>query len=79
MSSPKKMRLLRVACFASLASLALIVWSLIAEGPLAVVVSMSVGQALGTMALITFLAVVVADLRRGDRARVASLPPASEK
>lgn len=56
-------RILRVACACSLASLALMVWSLFDPRPLQVVGAMSLGQLLGTASLATFLVVVLADMR----------------
>ena len=57
-------RLLQVACVAALVALALMAWSLFDPRPLPVMVAMSVGQVLGTLSLVTFLGVVIADLRR---------------
>jgi len=57
-------RWLRTACVVALVALGLIVWSLVDSRAIAVVVAMSVGQALGTLSLALYLVVVVADLRR---------------
>jgi putative effector of murein hydrolase len=62
-------RTLGAACVLALGSLGLMSWSLLDPRPLTVVVAMSVGQVLGTISLLTFVAVVIADLRR---ARFAS-------
>ncbi len=57
-------RILVSACCIGLAALALIGWSLFDQGWLPVMVAMSVGQGLGTVALGLFLFVVAIDLRR---------------
>lgn len=57
-------RVLVVACGVCLIGLALMVWSLFSPTVLAVMVAMSVGQALGTLSLVLYLWVVIADLRR---------------
>jgi hypothetical protein len=72
---------IRFACVGSLVALALMVWSLLDPKPLAVIVAMSVGQALGTASLALFILVVVGDLRRAhllDREeRSKPSPPSS--
>jgi hypothetical protein len=70
-------RALRVACVIALVALGLVVWSLLDERALPVVVAMSVGQVLGTLSLLIYLAVVLADLRRVriTDAPTPSLPP----
>ena len=55
----------------ALVSLALMAWSMLDPRPLPVLVAMSAGQGLGTLSLLMFFAVVVADLRR---ARLDSAP-----
>ena len=45
-------RILSVACVMCLVALALMVWSILAPSPLSVMVMMSVGQGLGTLALL---------------------------
>jgi hypothetical protein len=65
-------KILRVACFFALASLALMVWSLLDSRPIPVVVAMSVGQVLGTLSLGAFLVVVVVDLRSRMKPGVAT-------
>jgi hypothetical protein len=54
----------RIACYFALLALALMLWSLIHPAPIAVVVAMSVGQAIGTLSMLFFLYAIVADLRR---------------
>ena len=70
-------RILRAACFLALLGIALMVWSLLVPTPMPVLVAMSVGQVLGTLSLVAFLFVVVADLRRArlDRDLAVSDPP----
>lgn len=60
----RKEKLLRGACYASLVALVLIVVSLFYPKPLAVIVAMSVAQALGTASLAMFLFVVASEFRR---------------
>ncbi len=60
-------RVLRVACALALVALGLIVWSLFDPTAIPVIVAMSVAQAIGTFSFLTFLVVVVADLRRRPR------------
>lgn len=55
---------LRLACWLTIAALALFVWSVLDPGVIPVMIAMSVGQGLGTMATALFLWVVVTDLRR---------------
>ncbi len=70
-------RVLGAACIVALAALALMVWSLLEPTPIPVLVAMSVGQVLGTISLMMFGAVVLADLRRArlDRQPLSSAPP----
>jgi len=70
-------RVLAAACVLALVALALMVWSLLRPTPLPVLVAMSVGQVLGTISLLMFGAVVLADMRRArlDRVRNSTLPP----
>jgi energy-converting hydrogenase Eha subunit C len=64
MKSRQYDRWLRAACVVALLALGLIVWSLVDSRAIAVVLAMSIGQALGTLSLALYLLVVVADLRR---------------
>ena len=74
-------RALRIACVCALVALGLIVWSLLDPRALPVVVAMSVGQVLGTLSLLVYVIVVVADLRRvrieEPPSAVPSEPPAA--
>jgi hypothetical protein len=56
--------LLRVASVLALVGLALMVWSVFDPRPLPVIVAMSVGQVLGTLSFVVFIATALADLRR---------------
>jgi hypothetical protein len=68
---------LRAACFLALLALALMIWSLLEPTPMPVLVAMSIGQVLGTISLLLFGAVVVADMRRAhlEREPATSIPP----
>jgi hypothetical protein len=70
-------RILGSACALALVALGLMVWSLLEPTPMPVLVAMSVGQVLGTLSLMLFGAVVLADMRRAhlERAPASSLPP----
>lgn len=72
LSSPSAHRRLRYACWMTIAALAMFVWSVIDPGVIPVMIAMSVGQVLGTLATMLFLWVVLSDLRRArvlDRER----------
>jgi hypothetical protein len=56
-------RPLEFACVCALFALSLMIWSLFDPRPIPVVVAMSVGQALGTLSLLAFVYVVVAEWR----------------
>jgi hypothetical protein len=71
---------LRWAALAGIASLALMVWGVLDPHPIALVIAMSVGQALGTLSFLVFCLVVVTDLRNSRvfsriAARISSAPP----
>jgi cytosine/uracil/thiamine/allantoin permease len=70
-------RVLASACVLALVALALMVWSLLEPTPVPVLVAMSVGQALGTISLVMFVAVVIADMRRAhlEREPGSTAPP----
>ena len=72
-------RILGAACILTLVALALMVWSLIEPTPVPVLVAMSVGQVLGTVSLLMFAAVVIADMRHAhlEQPPESSLPPAA--
>jgi len=69
-------RLVRVACVGSLVSMALMSWSVFDPTPFPVMVSMTVGQAIGTLALVCYVAAVLVAQVRRER---ASHPPAPRK
>ncbi len=56
-------RMLRVSAVLTIVALALMVWSMLAPTPLPIMLAMTVGQGLGTLALGLYLFVVVRDLR----------------
>lgn len=66
------------ACVWSLVALGLIIWSLVDQKPIPVIVAMSVGQAIGTLALLLFIGSVVLDLRARYKIekRTKAAPPA---
>jgi hypothetical protein len=59
----KQDRILVASCAFALLAVGLMSWSLFDPTPIPVVVAMSVGQVLGTLSLIAFAYVVVADWR----------------
>jgi hypothetical protein len=65
-------KLLRASAALTLLALALMVWSMVQPTPLPVMLAMTVGQGLGTVAFGLYGYVVIADLRRIRRARRAS-------
>jgi hypothetical protein len=68
-------RWLRVSAVLTLLGLALMVWAILDPRATPVMISMSIGQGLGTLAFVIYLGVVIADLRR---ARVFSDEEAGE-
>jgi len=79
MKIPSAARVLQAACALALVAIALMIWSLFDPRPAPIVLAMSVGQILGTLSLVAFLGVVVADLRRArfEAARGDSPSPPS--
>jgi hypothetical protein len=55
---------LRVSAVLTLLALVLMVWAILDPRATPVVIAMSVGQGLGTLAFVIYLGVVLADLRR---------------
>jgi hypothetical protein len=55
---------LRLSAVLTLLGLALMVWAIVDPRATPVVIAMSVGQGLGTLAFLIYLGVVLADLRR---------------
>lgn len=68
-------RVLGASCAFALVALGLMMWSLLDPRPIPVVVAMSVGQAIGTLSLVSYLYVVVADWR----GRAGTEPPLTTK
>lgn len=64
MTPDRSLQILRAASVVTLLALALMTWSLFDPRPVPVMVAMSLGQALGTLALLAYLVVVAFDLRR---------------
>jgi hypothetical protein len=58
------LKLLRVSAALTIVALALMVWSMLEPTPLPVMLAMSVGQGIGTIAFGIYLYVVVGDFRR---------------
>ena len=58
------MTALRVSALLTLIALALMVWSILAPTPLPVMLAMTVGQAIGSVAFAIYLYIVVRDVRR---------------
>lgn len=77
--SRRRLLALRIACFATLAALGLMVWGILHPVPLAVIAAMSVGQALGTLGFLLFCAVAIQDIKPIFRKRTPSVPPPSSK
>jgi hypothetical protein len=57
------MTLMRISAVLTLLGLGFMVWALLVPTPMPVILAMSVGQGLGTIAFALFVWVVVADLR----------------
>jgi hypothetical protein len=62
-------RLLQVSAGLTILALALMVWSMLQPTPLPVMLAMSVGQLLGTLAFALYGIVIARDLRQTRRAR----------
>ena len=56
-------RTIKVACILTLVSLGLISWAIVHPVPLAVIAAMSVGQGVGTLAVLLFGLVALRDLK----------------
>jgi hypothetical protein len=63
----RNMLALRVSAVLTLIALALMLWSILAPTPLPVMLAMTVGQGLGTLAFGSYLIVVVKVLREERR------------
>jgi hypothetical protein len=56
---------LRISAVLTLLALGLMAWSLLQPTPLPVMLAMTAGQAVGTVALALYLYVVIRDVRKG--------------
>jgi hypothetical protein len=68
-------RLLQTSAVLTIVALALMVWSMLQSTPLPVMLAMSVGQLIGTIAFALFGIVILRDLRQGRRARRSTIEP----
>jgi hypothetical protein len=75
MTTPRRDLLLRIAAGCALAALGMMAWALVDPSPLAMVFSMSGGQALGTVSFLVWGFVAFTDIRVAIKARRSSLPP----
>lgn len=72
-------RLLQTSAVLTILALALMVWSMLEPTPLPVMLAMTVGQMLGTLAFALYGLAILRDLRRLRRARRESEPPPEVK
>jgi hypothetical protein len=63
------MAMLRGSAVLTIVALGFMVWSMLDPTPLPVMLAMSVGQVFGTLAFALYLAVVIRDLRREQKAK----------
>jgi hypothetical protein len=63
----KPVALVRLAAILALVGIGLMVWSLLEPRPIPIMVAMSVGQGIGTMSLLLYIAVVIADAFRAAK------------
>jgi hypothetical protein len=76
---PSERRTLIFASYLSLGAVGMMVWSLFDATPIPVVAAMSLGQVLGTLSLLSFVWVVVRDVRaRTAAAKLPSAPAESD-
>ena len=80
------MTLLRIAALLTILGLIFMVWSVLQPTPLPVMLAMSVGQGVGTLAFLMFLLVVIGDLRkaqvltdRRNSGEMAAVKPAADE
>lgn len=72
-------KLMVYACVLGLIGLALMSWSLFDQGWIPVMMAMSVGQGIGTLSLLLFIAVTVMALRRAEfRPSIPHPPPKTD-
>jgi hypothetical protein len=72
---PSTTALLQISAGLTLVALGLMVWSMVVPTPLPVMLAMTVGQGIGTLAFGIYGFVVIRDIRRSMRAKRASIPP----
>lgn len=75
MKRPPVSRILQFSAILTLVALALMVWSMLDPTPLPVMIAMTVGQGLGTVAFGLFGYVIVRDLRRHFKDGAEDKPP----
>lgn len=76
LDNASRSRLMVYACVLGLIGLALMSWSLFDQGWIPVMMAMSVGQGIGTLSFVLFLAIVAIDLRKAEfRPSVPNAPP----
>jgi hypothetical protein len=68
---------LQIACVLALVAVILIIWSVLDPTPIPVIVSMSLGQAIGTISFAIYGFIVFVDFRRAVRSRRSVLAPPS--
>ena len=68
MKRPRPDQIVRGAAVLALAGLACMVWSLLDPRPVPIMVSMSAGQALGTLSFLLYAGVVVLEAYKASRA-----------
>jgi type III secretory pathway component EscT len=71
-------KLVLLSAVGALASLGLMILSILAPKPIYLVLAMSIGQGIGTLALALYLLAIVLDLQGGGAAYEASLEAAQE-
>jgi len=77
LDTSSRSRLMVYACVLGLIGVALMSWSLFDQGWIPVMMAMSVGQGIGTLSFVLFLAIVAIDLRKAEfRPSLPSSPPA---
>jgi hypothetical protein len=62
-------KLITTSCVLGLVAMAMMCWSVLDPTPVPVLVAMSVGQAVGTLSLLCYLAAVAIEARRQRRKR----------
>jgi len=66
LDNASRAKLMVYACVLGLIGLALMSWSLFEQGWIPVMAAMSVGQGVGTLSFVLFLAIVFIDLRKAE-------------